>query len=71
MYREMKICLHNDGHKTKMAAMPIFVKNPSNISPKTFDQFPRNLVCSIGGLLPIIVCSNDVPGVTLPYTTAK
>ena len=27
----MKICLHDDGHMTKMAALPIYGENPSKI----------------------------------------
>ena len=30
-YMEMKICKHDPGHMTKMAAMPIYGKNPSKI----------------------------------------
>ena len=45
------------GHMTKMAATPIYGRKPSKI-------FTR-------GLLPIIGCSNDEPGVTLTYFTAR
>ena len=31
-YMKMKICKHDAGHMTKMAAMPIFGKNPSKSS---------------------------------------
>ena len=34
-YKEMKIYLHDAGHMTKMAAMPIYGKNPSNIFSRT------------------------------------
>ena len=34
-------------------------------------RFSGNLVCSIRGLLPIIVYINDDPGVTLTYFTAR
>ena len=30
-YIEIKICKYDAGHMTKMAAMPIYGKNPSNI----------------------------------------
>ena len=57
---------------TKMAAMPIYGKNlKKSSSPEPAGRFPRNLVCSIGGILPIIVCINDDPGVTLTYFTEK
>ena len=55
---------------TKMAAMPIYGKNPSKSSPEPASPFPRNLVCSIGDSCPS-VCSNDDPGVTLTYFTAS
>ena len=31
MYMEMKICLYDAGHMTKMAAIPIYGENPSKI----------------------------------------
>ena len=34
-YKEMKIYLHDAGHMTKMAAMPIYGKNPSNVASGT------------------------------------
>ena len=37
----MKVCSNGPGHMTKMAAMPIYGKNPSKI-----------LVCSIGDVGP-------------------
>ena len=41
-------------------------------SPEPAGQFSRNLVCSIGNSIqPIINCSNDDPGVTLTYFTAR
>ena len=54
---------------TKMAAMPIYGKNPSK-SPEPAGPFPRNLVCSIWDSCPS-VCSNDDPGVTLTFYTAR
>ena len=62
----MKICRHDAGHMTKMAATPIYGKNPKkSSSAEPAGRFPLNLVCSI------IVCSNDDPGVTLTYFTAR
>ena len=58
---------------TKMTAMPIYGngKNPS----KMFSGTNRPIFTKLGlqhqGLLPIIVCSNDDPGVTLTYFTAR
>ena len=40
-------------------------------SPEPAGRFPRNLVYSIGGLQPIIVCSNDDLRVTLTYFMAR
>ena len=54
----------------KMAAMPIYGNNPSKIF---FTGTGRSISTKLGmyhlGLLPIIVCSNDDPGVTLTYFT--
>ena len=47
MYKEMKIHEHDAGHVTKMAAMPIYGKNPSFFFREPVDQFSRNLVCRI------------------------
>ena len=46
-YEENKIKLHDVGHMTKMAAMPIYVMNLSKYSPEPLDRFARNFVCSI------------------------
>ena len=43
-----KVCINGPGHMTKMAAMPIYGKNPIKIFfSRTGVRFPRNLVCSI------------------------
>ena len=59
---ETKFCSRHVGHMTKMAAMPIYGKNASKIFSRTGGH---------RGLVPIIVCSNDDPGVTLTYFTVK
>ena len=41
---ENKIKLHDVGHMTKMAAMPIYVMNLSKYSPEPLDRFTRNFV---------------------------
>ena len=68
----MKICRYDAGHMTKMAAMPIYGKNPSKIF---FTGITRPISMKLSmkhrGLLPIIVCTNDDPGVTLTYFTAR
>ena len=43
----MKVCSQDLGHMTKMAATPIYGKNPSKTSPEPVGRFARNLVCSI------------------------
>ena len=57
---------------TKMAAMPIYGKNPSKIF---FSRTGRRIFMKLGmyhrGLLPIIVYIKDDPGVTLTYFTAR
>ena len=47
------------------------VKTLQKSSPEPAGQFPRKLGMKHWGLLPIIVCSNDDPGVTLTYFTAR
>ena len=70
----MKICQHVDVHMTKMAAIPIYMygKNPS----KTFFSDTGGLISTKLGiehrrLLPIIVCINDDPGLTMTYFMAR
>ena len=68
----MKICKHDPGHMNKMAAMPIYGKNPSKIF---FSRTGGPIFTKLGmyhrGLLPIIVYINDDPGVTLTFFTAR
>ena len=67
-----KFCSRHLGHMTKMAATPIYGKNPSKIF---FSRTDRRISTKLGmyhrGLQPIIVCSNDDPGLTLTYFTAR
>ena len=47
---------------------PYMVKTLQKFSSlELLGRFPINLVCSIGDSGPIIVCSNDDPGMTLTY----
>ena len=55
----------------KMAAMPIYGKNPSKIFSGTGRPISKKLGMQHRGLQPIIVCLNDDPGVTLTYFTAR
>ena len=67
-----KFCLRHLGHMTKMAATPIYGKNPSKIF---FSRTGGPIFTKLGmydqGLQPIINCSNDDPGMTLTYFTAR
>ena len=67
-----KVCSRPLGHMNKMAATPIYGKNPSKIF---FSRTGLPIFMKLGiqhrGLQPIIVCSNDDPGVTLTYFTAR
>ena len=51
---------------TKMAATPIYGKNPSKIFSGTSQPISRNRELPL-----IIVCSNDEPGLTMTYFTAR
>ena len=65
-------CSRHLGHITKMAATPTYGKNPSKIF---FSRTGGPIFTKLGiyhqGLLPFIVCSNDDPGMTLTYFTAR
>ena len=67
-----KVYINGPGHMTKMAATPIYGKNPSKIF---FSTTGRPIFTKLGmqhrGLLPIIVYINDDPGVTLTYFMAR
>ena len=55
-----------------MAAMPIYGNNPSKNFFSGTDRLISTKLCIFHlGLQPIIVCSNDDPGVTLTYFTAR
>ena len=64
-YEENKIKLHDVGHMTKMAAMPIYIMNLSKYSPEPLDRFARNFVCSIY-IKHIKVCINNAPVICIP-----
>ena len=66
----MKIYQYDAGHMTKVAAMPTYGKNTSKIFfSGTSGPISAKLGMLHQGLLSIIVCSNDDPGVTLIYFT--
>ena len=57
---------------TKMAATPIYGKNPSKIFfSGTGGPIPTKLGMWHRGLQPVIVCSNNDPRVTVTYFTAR
>ena len=56
---------------TKMAAMPIYGKNPLKIFSGTGWPISTKLGMYHWGLQPIIICSNDDPRVTLTYFMAR
>ena len=64
-------CSRHLGHMTKIAATPIYGKNPSKIFSGTGGPIFTKLGMQHRGLQPIIVCSNDDPGVTLTFFTAR
>ena len=48
-----KVCSNGHGHMTKMAARPIYGKNPlKSSSPEPKGRWPRDLVCSIWDVVP-------------------
>ena len=70
-FKEIKIWWHDARHIIKMAAMPKCGKNPSKIFSRTGRLISTKPVMYNWGLQPIIVCSNNDPGVTLTYFTAR
>ena len=60
---EMKVCSNDLGHVTKMAAMPIYGKNPLLRNQQVNDL--RTWYTAL-----MTLCSNNDPGLTLTYFTA-
>ena len=67
-----KVCSNGPGHVTKMAAMPIYGKNPLKIF---FSRTRRPMTLGLGmkhrGCGAYQVCSNNDPGLTLTYLTSR
>ena len=59
------------GHMTKMAAMPIYGKNPLEIFSRTISQMTLKLGRKQKGLEPYKSCINDDPVLTLTYFTTR
>ena len=66
-----KVCTQHLGHMTKMAATHIFGKTPSKTLSRTSGMISTKIGMQQQGLKPIIVCSNDDPGLTVTYFTAR
>ena len=67
-----KVCPNGPGHLTKMAATPIYGKNPSKIF---FSRTRWTMTLGLGmyywGCGAYQVCSNDDPRLTLTYLTSR
>ena len=67
-----KVSPNGPGHMTKMAAMPIYGKNPYKIF---FSGTKRPMTLKLGKQYWVYryyqVCSNDDPGLTLTYFTTR
>ena len=64
----MKIHQPNAGHMTKMAAMPIYGKNP--LSRNHWADFDETLY-KVSETYALYYCANYDPGLTLTYFTAR
>ena len=67
-----KVCSNGPGHMTKVAAMPIYGKNPLKIF---FSRTRRPMTLGLGmlhrGCGAYQVCSNNDPRLTLTYLTSR
>ena len=63
--------INNLGHMTKMAAMPIYNKNPSKIFSGTGGQISMKLGMKRGWLKYYNICISHDPVVTLTYFTTR
>ena len=64
--------MNDPGHMIKMAATPKYVKNPSIIFfSGTNRLIALKLIMKYYPLVPIIICSNDDPGMTLTFFTSR
>ena len=66
-----KVCSEGLGHMTKMAATPIYGKNPLKIFCGTKGPVNLGFGMQHQGLGPNKVCSNDVLRLTLTFFTAR
>ena len=69
---ETKVCSNSPGHMTKMAAMPIYGKNLKEIFLSGTKRLMTLKLSMHHRVLEYYqVCSNDDPGLTLIYFTAR
>ena len=67
----MKVHLHNAGHMTKMAAIPIYGKHFKNLlSRNQWADFDETLY-EASGTYALYIVSNYDPGLTLTYFMAR
>ena len=66
-----KVCSNGPGHMTKMAATPIYGKNPSKIFSRTRRPMTFGLGMYHWGCGAYQVCSKDDPRLTLTYLTSR
>ena len=67
-----KVCSNGSGHMTKMAATPIYVKNPFKIFfPRTRRLMTLGLSMYHWGCYAYQVCSNNDPRLTLTCLTSS
>ena len=67
----MKVCWNRHGHMTEMATIPVYGKNPLKIFSETSRPMTFEPGIKHWGLGPYKICSNDNPGLTLTYFTAR
>ena len=66
-----KVCSNSPGHMTKMAAMPIYGKNLKNLLLRYQKADDLETWYAALGARVLPSCSNDDPGLTLTYFTAR
>ena len=68
----MKVCSNGPGHMTNMATMSIYGKN---LKKNFFSETKQPMTLKVGMQHQVLkyyqVCSNDDPGLTMTYFTAR
>ena len=65
------VCPNGPGHMTKMATMPIYGKNLKNLLLRNQKADDLESWYASSGARVLTNCSNDDPGLTLTYFTAR